>query len=160
MLPIIIVSWKMTDFATFIVSYQLCFEMKAHTTDDLCSVADRSVWVGQAMSGCQDWSGYRFVQAVEWSGIVITKAHGFQILKLILTNTLLKLSLSKKWNTFETFASSLINSYNNIKLRLNIICSNWTKYILTCFIKPSFLRIVCKIKYVCKVKQLSAQMNE
>lgn len=134
--------------------------MKVHTADDLCSVADRSVWVGQAMSGCQDWSGYRFDQAVEWSGTVITKAHDFQILKLIHTNTLLKPSPSKKLNTFETFASSFINSFNNIKLRLNIICSNWTKYILTGFIKPPFLRIVCKIKYVCKVKQLSAKMNE
>lgn len=146
MLPIIILSWKRTNFATYIISYRLCFKMKAHTTDDLCSVADRSVWVGQAMSGCQDWFGYRLVQAVEWSGIVITKAHGFQILKLIHTNTLLKPSPSKKLNTFETFAGSFINSFNNIKLRLNIICSNWTKYILTGFIKPPFLRIVCKIK--------------
>lgn len=110
----------------------------------------RSVWVGQAMSGCQDWFGYRFVQAVEWSGIVITKAHGFQILKLILTNTLLKPSPSKKLNAFETFASLFINSFNNIKFRLNIICTNWTKYILTGFIKPPFLRIVCKIKMCVK----------
>lgn len=33
--------------------------------------------------------GYSFIQAVEMPGIAFTKAHGFQILNLILTYTLL-----------------------------------------------------------------------